>query len=156
MNEKDILNEAGIKPTAARIMVLRTMLGSGRPLSMSEIADMMETVDKSVISRTLALFRDARLLHVIEDAGAARYEVCSCHGEHPDSDSHVHFHCECCGKTFCFEDLQVPVLPLRDGFTAYSANHIIKGLCPDCAKKTSGASGKGKCFISLAKNNTEL
>ena len=65
LNEDLLLQNAGIKPTAARELILRTLSESHRPLSMAEISDALETVDISVISRSLALFREHQLIHVI-------------------------------------------------------------------------------------------
>lgn len=80
MREEQLLQAAGIKPTAARILIIRNLDAADHPLSMAEIGDALETVDKSVISRTLALFRTARLLHIIQDGSdSVRYELCRCH-----------------------------------------------------------------------------
>lgn len=144
MREEQLLQAAGIKPTAARILIIRNLDAADHPLSMAEIGDALETVDKSVISRTLALFRTAKLIHIIQDGSdSVRYELCRCHysvsgddtGDDTgdDSDRHIHFHCEACGKTFCFRDMPVPEPSLPDGFLASSVNYVINGLCPSCA-----------------------
>ena len=144
MREEQLLQAAGIKPTAARILIIRNLDAADHPLSMAEIGDALETVDKSVISRTLALFRSARLIHIIQDGSdSVRYELCRCHysvsgddtGDDTgdDSDRHIHFHCEACGKTFCFRDMPVPEPSVPDGFLASSVNYVINGLCPSCA-----------------------
>ena len=131
-----LMLEHGIKPTANRILILRVLLGAHRPLSMTELETELESVDKSIISRTLALFRDHRLLHALEDGGESlRYEVCHCAEEEEDSDRHVHFHCEACGRTFCLEDTPVPAIPAPAGFSVHHANYMLHGLCPDCARR---------------------
>ncbi|MGM9753254.1 MAG: Fur family transcriptional regulator [Candidatus Cryptobacteroides sp.] len=138
LNEDQLLQNAGIKPTAARELILRTLAESHRPLSMGEIADTLETVDVSVISRSLTLFREHHLIHVIEDGSdSTRYELCHHTEEQGDDDIHVHFHCEKCGKTYCLENLPVPAVLLPDGFEAGFVNYMIKGLCPDCSHKPS-------------------
>ena len=53
-----LMQEHGIRPTAGRVLVLRTLLAEGRPLSMTEIETVLESVDKSTVSRALAAFRD--------------------------------------------------------------------------------------------------
>ena len=60
-----LMQEHGIKPTANRILILRTLLEERRPLSMIEIETLLESVDKSIISRTLSAFRAHRLLHAL-------------------------------------------------------------------------------------------
>lgn len=127
------LTEHGIRPTSNRIMIAKTLLESSRPLSMLEIETLLESVDKSNISRAIALFRENGLLHVLEDGSdSVRYEFC--HGHHGDSlsDEHVHFHCEVCGKTFCLEDVQIPVVQYPEGYQVHSINYMAKGVCPSC------------------------
>ena len=123
-------------------MILRHMLAAGRPVSMLEIGDDLESVDKSIISRTIAAFKEHHLLHTIEDGSdSVRYEVCHSHGHScgdddcEDEDAHVHFHCESCGRTFCFEDIPVPSVSLPEGFDGHYINYMIKGICPECQGK---------------------
>ncbi len=139
--EEHILTEHGVKPTANRILILKAILQEERPVSMTEIETTLGTVDKSIISRTLSLFREHHLLHDIEDGSeSVRYEVC--HGHHgdglecdSDNDLHVHFHCEGCGKTFCFENTHIPLVDYPEGFHVNSINYMAKGLCPECSAK---------------------
>ena len=129
-----LMQEHGIRPTAGRILVLRTLLAEGRPLSMTEIETALEPVDKPTVSRALAAFRERHLLHCIEDgSGQQRYEVCHCPEEADDDDRHVHFHCKACGRTFCFEELPVPAVAYPAGFRVEDVNYVAHGLCPDCA-----------------------
>ena len=128
-----LMQEHGVKPTANRILILRTLLRAGRPLSMTEIETDLESVDKSIISRTLSAFREAHLLHVLADGESIRYEVCHCAAEEEDSDRHVHFHCTRCGRTFCLEDLPVPAVTMPAGYRADHVNFIVEGICPGCA-----------------------
>lgn len=128
-----LMQAHGVKPTANRILILRALLGAGRPLSMTEIETELESVDKSIISRTLSAFREARLLHVLADGGdSIRYEVCHCAAEDEDSDRHVHFHCTRCGRTFCLEELPVPAVTMPAGYRAEHVNFIVEGICPNC------------------------
>ena len=130
-----LMEHHGVKPTANRILIAGALSRAGRPMSMGELEDALETVDKSVISRTLSLFREQHLVHVIEDGGdGVRYELCHSHHDDHDDDTHVHFHCESCGRTFCLEDIPVPEVPVPDGFKPSSVNYMIKGLCPDCSR----------------------
>ena len=130
-----LMEHHGVRPTANRILIAGALSRTGRPMSMGELEDALETVDKSVISRTLSLFREQHLVHVIEDGGdGVRYELCHSHHDDHDDDTHVHFHCESCGRTFCLEDIPVPEVAVPDGFKASSVNYMIKGTCPDCSR----------------------
>ena len=68
-NYTTLLEEHNIKPTANRLIVLRTLDGAGRPMSLTELENKILTIDKSGIFRTLSLFREQHLVHVIEDGG---------------------------------------------------------------------------------------
>ena len=132
-----ILNEHGIKPTANRLLVLKALAESNRPVTMAELEDTIDTIDKSGIFRTLTLFNENHLLHQIDDGcEGVRYELCHAHGD-VDDDRHVHFHCEVCHRTFCLEDIPVPAVALPNGFQPETVNYMIKGVCPQCAKKSS-------------------
>ncbi len=135
-NPEALMRSHGIKPTANRILILRAMLQEHRPLSLTEIETALESVDKSIISRTLATFREHHLLHALEDgSGSQRYEVCRCAETEADTDRHVHFHCEICGKTYCFEESPVPEVAFPLGFEVLNANYMAHGVCPDCRRK---------------------
>lgn len=141
-----ILAAHGIKPTANRIMVAQAIAEAGRPVCLTELEDILETVDKSNIFRALTLFRESRLVHTIEDeTGALHYELCHghahCDGHCPadeldaDDDLHVHFFCRACHKMTCLTGLPIPQIALPDGFEALSASFIVKGICPECQKR---------------------
>lgn len=143
MEEKDyidLLSERNIQPTAIRILVLRAMLQAGRSVSMLDLENILDTVDKSTIFRTLTLFLSHHLIHSIDDGtGSFKYAVCSSDCSCEVNDLHTHFHCEKCNRTFCFTNIPTPVVNLPQGFTLSSINYVLKGICPDCgAKKADG------------------
>ncbi len=126
----------GIKPTANRIVVANALLSSLRPMSLSELEEIILTIDKSGIFRTLTLFKEHHLVHVIEDGGdGVRYEVCHSHSHEHDDDVHVHFFCERCQKTFCLDNIKIPQVDLPDGYEMTTVNYVIKGWCPTCKMK---------------------
>ena len=132
---EDILSEHGVKPTANRLLVLKALAESQRPLTMAELEDQIDSIDKSGIFRTLTLFKENHLLHQIDDGcEGVRYELCHAHGD-VDDDRHVHFHCEVCHRTFCLEDTPIPTVDYPTGFEVETVNYMAKGICPDCAKK---------------------
>lgn len=128
----DLMMHHGVKPTANRILIARALAGAGRPMSMTELEEAIGSVDKSVISRSLALFRERHLVHVLPDGGdGIRYELCNSHGD-SDDDTHIHFYCTRCGKTFCLSDIPVPAVSLPEGYMGDSVNYMVTGLCPNC------------------------
>ena len=77
MTSEDIasrLSGRGVKPTAMRILVYKTLMDCVRPVSLREIDDKMVTAERSTIFRTLTLLLQQGLIHAIEDgSGAVRY-----------------------------------------------------------------------------------
>jgi Fur family ferric uptake transcriptional regulator len=137
MNESAItalMQEHGIRPTANRIIVAKALAEESRPLTMTELDDRIGSIDKSGIFRTLTLFKEQHLVHVLEDGEGVRYELCHSHDHSIDNDMHMHFHCEHCGQTICLEDLPIPEVTLPDGYEMQSANFVLKGICPKCRK----------------------
>ena len=133
MNLEELLEHHGVKPTANRLLIARALQDAERPLSLMELESRLETIDKSNVFRALTAFREAHLVHVLEDAGdGVRYELCHSHSEEHDEDVHVHFYCTRCHKTYCLEDTPVPLVEVPEGFSPESVSYLVKGICPEC------------------------
>jgi Fur family ferric uptake transcriptional regulator len=131
-----LLEEHGIRPTSNRITVLKAIEASMLPQSMAELERRIDTIDKSNIFRTLALFREHHLVHAIDGAvDGVRYELCHSHHHDHDDDLHPHFYCEECQQTYCLDGVEMPHIELPEGFEAHSSNYVFKGICPHCKRK---------------------
>ena len=139
MNSQDIisrLESKGIRPTANRILVMKTLMGEQNPQSLSNLERKMVSMDKSSIFRTLTLFLEHDVVHAFEDGrGALCYELCEEKGACDHHDGHIHFYCESCQRSFCMEDIHIPSFELPEGFYPHSISFVIKGECPNCRKK---------------------
>lgn len=139
MNSQDMisrLESKGIRPTANRILVMKTLMGEQNPQSLSNLERKMVSMDKSSIFRTLTLFLEHDVVHAFEDGrGVLCYELCEEKGACDHHDGHIHFYCESCQRSFCMEDIHVPSFELPEGFYPHSISFVIKGECPDCRKK---------------------
>lgn len=125
----------GVKITANRLLIAQALQEAGRPLSMTELEERLETIDKSNVFRALTVFRDAHLVHALEDSGdGVRYELCHSHGDAHDDDIHVHFYCIKCHRTYCLYDTHVPPVQVPKGYEAESVSYLVKGICPDCRR----------------------
>lgn len=137
-----ILTQHGIRPTACRIIVCRFLANASAPLTVSEIETALDTIDRSTITRTMAAFSEAKLLHRIDDgSGSVKYELCrdSSHQcEHEHADLHPHFYCRVCHHTICLTDTHIPAVPLPDGCVAEDVNYVVTGVCPRCRQKAIG------------------
>ncbi len=131
---EQVLLQGGVKPTAMRILVYRTLMQCHHATSLKQLEDRMVTADRSTIFRTLNLLQKHHLIHTIEDgSGSIKYELCT--GHHADvDDRHVHFHCEECQRTYCLHHINIPQVDLPEEFRVLSANYILKGICPNCKK----------------------
>ena len=130
-----LMERHGIRPTANRIIVAKALADEHRPMSMTDLESRIGSIDKSGIFRTLMLFKEQHLVHVLESGEGTCYELCHSHDHAEDNDMHVHFHCERCGETVCLEDIPIPEVMLPEGYAMQSANFVLKGLCPKCAKR---------------------
>lgn len=131
------LEHRGIKPTATRLLILREMFRGGETVSMPQLEKLLPTIDKSTISRTLSLFLLNRLIHAIDDgSGSLKYNVCDDDCDCTVEDEHTHFYCERCHRTFCLNQIHVPIVPLPAGFVLNSINYVLKGICPECSNQS--------------------
>ena len=139
MNSQDMisrLESKGIRPTANRILVMKTLMGEQNPQSLSNLERKMVSMDKSSIFRTLTLFLEHDVVHAFEDGrGVLCYELCEEKGACDHHDGHIHFYCESCQRSFCMEDIHIPSFEQPEGFYPHSISFVIKGECPDCRKK---------------------
>ena len=139
MNSQDMisrLESKGIRPTANRILVMKTLMGEQNPQSLSNLERKMVSMDKSSIFRTLTLFLEHDVVHAFEDGrGGLCYDLCEEKGACDHHDGHIHFYCESCQRSFCMEDIHIPSFELPEGFYPHSISFVIKGECPDCRKK---------------------
>ena len=88
MNVEQLMAAHGVKVTANRLLIARALEGAHRPLSMMELEERLESIDKSNVFRALVAFKDAHLVHVL-DGDPVRYELCHSHHDGPDDDLHV-------------------------------------------------------------------
>ena len=124
----------GVKSTPNRIIVAEALSEASQPLSLSELEERIVSIDKSGIFRTLSLFKDHHLVHVIDDgSGSVRYELCHSEDGH-DDDQHIHFYCEVCRRTFCLSEMPVPDISVPQGYEVTSTNFVLHGICPECSR----------------------
>lgn len=139
MNSQDMisrLESKGIRPTANRILVMKTLMGEQNPQSLSNLERKMVSMDKSSIFRTLTLFLEHDVVHAFEDGrGVLCYELCEEKGACDHHDGHIHFYCESCQRSFCMEDIHIPSFEPARRLYPHSISFVIKGECPDCRKK---------------------
>lgn len=136
LSDEQTFEKAGIRVTAVRLLIWREIRNSFTgAFSLSDLEDALPTVDKSTLFRTLTILSDAHLLHDIDD-GSGSHKFCVCH--HDDTlhcTGHVHLTCRICHRTFCLQDVRIPQVDLPAGFIPEEAGYIVKGICPECARR---------------------
>jgi len=136
MNERESkLENRHIKPTAMRELVLKVLSEQAVAISLVELEQKFEKVDKVTLYRTLKTFEENKLIHSIDDGtGSVKYalckETCQCHPE----DLHVHFLCTSCHHTYCLNDIPIPSVNLPVHFNLESISMVVKGICSNCLK----------------------
>ena len=102
-------------------------------MSLRELDDVLDTVDRSSIFRTLTLLLQHHLVHAIEDgSGVVKYEVCEGDDDCSLEDQHIHFYCRICQRTYCFHTIHIPTIQLPEGYSMEGVNYLVKGICPNC------------------------
>ena len=127
------LEQKNIKPTTMRQLVYEILEKQKKALSLYEIEQQFDNVERSTIFRTLKTFQDNYLIHSIDDGtGAVKYALCDDDCTCKPDDLHIHFLCDKCGQTHCMKDMPVPKMDLAEGFSFENANFVVKGICPNC------------------------
>lgn len=127
------LESKNLKPTAMRTLVYKSLVDSGKALSLGDLELRFHKVERSTIFRTLKSFEDNYIVHPVDDGtGSVKYAVCEDDCTCNLHDQHVHFFCMRCGRTRCMKELHIPEIKLPEGFTHEKAQFMIYGVCPRC------------------------
>lgn len=147
---ENMLRQAQVRVTDARLNVLSTLLENHRALSHQEVQDAQKELDRVTLYRALDCLTGAGLVHKITgDDRVFRY---STGNELPSQTAapgiqhqHAHFKCSRCSKVFCLdnepqtsslkEQLQATLLTtVGKGFQNHDIELTIKGWCADCSE----------------------
>ena len=136
LTEEQTLRNAGVRVTAVRLLVWRTIRKEFAGIfNLADLEEVLPTVDKSTLFRTLNLFSDSHLLDAIDD-GSGSQKYCLRSAEDPLSEVwHVHFSCRVCHKTVCLTNIPLPEVSLPAGFEVENVEYVAKGVCPKCSSR---------------------
>lgn len=132
---KELLRDIGLRATAPRLAVLRTLHAADSPLSHTQVlAALGETDwDPATIYRNLVKLTDVGLAEIASRVeGIDRYAIAAPGTEH--THEHAHFVCEDCGRVACLPD-QVTASITAEGpweDSIRGATVQLRGACPDC------------------------
>ena len=131
----DILRRNSLSVTDSRKKILNLFLNVQGALAHGDIERKAgEKFDRVTVYRTLQTFVEKGIIHTIPTTdNSVRYALCkdNCSEGH-HHDNHVHFICIQCGTTLCMEDVVVPEIKMRKGFSINEIEVVVKGICLDC------------------------
>ena len=135
-NANSILKEHNLKSTESRLTILAIFKKNMHALSYNDIESLLTVkLDRVTVYRTLKSFEENGLIHQIYD-GSAQVKYALCHNGSCNSnqhkDSHAHFRCDKCDKTFCLSDVITPMADLPEGYQSKSQSVFIQGICKVC------------------------
>ena len=131
----DILRRNSLSVTESRKKILNLFLNVPGALAHGDIEKKAgEKFDRVTVYRTLQTFVEKGIIHTIPTTdNSVRYALCKddcTEGHHHDN--HVHFICLKCGTTLCLEEVVVPEIKIRKGFSVNEIEVVVKGICMDC------------------------
>jgi len=129
---KQVIRDAGLRATPARIATLILLRDATSPLTHVFVADHLAAsgVDKATAFRNLNDMAEAGLLRRTELGGHVwRFEVVK-----PEHDgAHPHFVCIDCGSISCMEDVKLTAGSQRQSDSFGEVTEILlRGHCNDC------------------------
>ena len=131
----DILRRNSLSVTESRKKILTLFLSVHGALAHGDIERKAgEKFDRVTVYRTLQTFVEKGIIHTIPTTdNSVRYALCkdNCSEGH-HHDNHVHFICLKCGTTLCLEDVVVPEIKIRKGYSINEIEVVVKGICLDC------------------------
>lgn len=135
---KQALRDAGLRATAARVAVLKSLAAAASPMSHGEVVQALSEFgfDQSTLFRCLNEIADAGLLSRLDLGDQARRFELRKAGEGEEF-THPHFMCVDCGELTCMKGFSVQITPSRgprrDKLGAVT-EIMIRGHCGNCQK----------------------
>src|SRR5688572_24016478 len=132
------IRNVGLRATAPRIAVLRSLLNVATPQSHAEVVERLapEGWDRATIYRNLTDLTEAGLVRRTDLGDHVwRFDLRVQQKGHAESD-HPHFMCDECGGVLCLPDESVELKPARGAPRALQRNRVqiqIRGRCDRCA-----------------------
>ena len=131
---REMLKNAGLYYTENRVLILKVLFKSKKPLSEKKIAAQSgeRHFDKVTIYRTLESLVKAGLVHkAFINKRAWHFELAH---RCTERQCHPHFTCTNCGSTHCLTDISLPMATTHHkGFIINRQQVHLEGLCPHCS-----------------------
>ncbi|MDD5010621.1 MAG: transcriptional repressor [Phycisphaerae bacterium] len=130
-SKKEILENANLRCTQARLDILDILQHSDTALTQKQITDSLkDKYDKVTIYRTLEIFVHTDIAHKAYcQEKIWHFELANRCGK---EQCHPHFVCRLCGKNFCLVGTSYPAVQIPKNFQSLRQKVLIEGFCPDC------------------------
>lgn len=127
----ELLQKNGLKRTKLRVAMLQHFASIQYAQSYDDLSQVFgDLADKSTLYRNLNTFKDAGLIHGINDlSGVTKYAF---GGVSQKKQDHAHFVCDACQTVYCLDSLSIPQLNVPEGFKTQKVQTIIRGICAEC------------------------
>ncbi|KQT37239.1 MULTISPECIES: Fur family transcriptional regulator [unclassified Methylophilus] len=146
LTAEQLITDAGLRPTKARVAVLNTLLTSTNALSHPDILAALQGVeiDRVTVYRVLDWLLENSLIHKISsDDRAWKFQLNAPKRNYRSADTahlgllnnhgHAHLHCQQCGTVLCIHELAAHIpQSLFDTYCVSNIEISLKGLCLDC------------------------
>ena len=135
---RDQIRVAGLRVTASRMAVLRSLHAATTPRTHGEIAAELspEGWDRATVFRNLTDFAEAGLVRRADLGDHVwRFEIIRGETKHERAE-HPHFMCNECGDVVCLPDESVRIAPSRGAPKAMRKKGLeiqVRGRCDRCA-----------------------
>jgi Fur family ferric uptake transcriptional regulator len=131
---QESLRQAGLRSTAARVVVLQRLRSAKSPLSHAELADELTPrgLDKATVFRNLNDLADAGLV-VRTELGDHVWRFEAADRRHDEPGKHPHFVCVTCGSVTCLGGVKLPPrLKSRGKQIGRVTEVLLRGHCKSC------------------------
>jgi len=150
---EQLITDAGLRSTKARLAVLNTLLNSHTALSHTDILTTLQGVkeiDRVTVYRVLDWLQEHALIHKIStDDRAWKFQLNAPKRSYKATDTsansgllsnhgHAHLQCQRCGTVLCIHELAAHIPQAI--FDTYQISHIeisLKGLCQQCQQASA-------------------
>lgn len=139
---EDLLRNAGVRVTPARVRVLGLLRSAPSPVTHAEMdgalgSDGLPAMDRVTLYRVLDDLVAAGLaLKAADGRGIYRFAAAEPGVRH---EGHAHFRCTGCGRMFCLDAPPPPVPTLPAGFCLERVILDVSGTCANCSAAGAAA-----------------
>ena len=133
---QQLIRDAGMRVTRARVTVMRLLTRTDRPVSHADVTKALseDGWDRATLYRNLIALTDAGLLRRVDMGDHVwRFERVS--EQHEDQEQeHPHFLCTACGEVSCLPELklQMPAATIPRALSNGQVSIQLRGICDGC------------------------